>query len=315
MGKTEKYSYEFMRHSVEEKEYKLITTEDEYVNSSTKLKLICKLGHECSISFSNLYTNNRGCKLCGVEKRASKRRTPLDSVIKVIEGNGYKIISGLDKYKNTYESRLILKCPEGHEWKEVTYKSFNKGHRCPTCKKVAKYDIEFARESFNKRGFNLLANEYNHAHFKMPYTCNLHPEKIQFISLSCVLRGINCKECFIESISGSNSYMWNENLTDEERIIGRDYPEYSQWRKDVFGRDNYTCQCCGKSEGRDLIAHHLDAYHWCIEKRTDIDNGITLCENCHNEFHKQYWNHNNTKEQFYEFMKIQFESKGGKKVI
>ena len=49
--------------------------------------------------------------------------------------------------------------------------------------------------------------------------------------------------------------------------------------------------------------HHLDGYNKFKEKRTDINNGILLCVNCHKEFHKIYGYGNNTKEQFKEFYK------------
>ena len=48
--------------------------------------------------------------------------------------------------------------------------------------------------------------------------------------------------------------------------------------------------------------HHLDGYNWCIEKRTDETNGITLCENCHKNFHSIYGFGGNTKEQFEEWI-------------
>lgn len=99
--------------------------------------------------------------------------------------------------------------------------------------------------------------------------------------------------------SGENSPTWNPNLTDEERECTRNYSEYNQWRVAVYERDNYTCQCCSK--GKHLNAHHKDGYHWCVERRTDVTNGVTLCESCHIEFHFIYSKKNNTEAQYIEF--------------
>lgn len=74
------------------------------------------------------------------------------------------------------------------------------------------------------------------------------------------------------------------------------------WRGQVFKRDDYTCQCCGKKGGQ-LNAHHLESFHANPDLRTDLDNGITLCVPCYGIFHKRYGKLNNTKEQFEEYKK------------
>lgn len=134
-----------------------------------------------------------------------------------------------------------------------------------------------------------------------------------------------CKEChdehFIKTYSilykldqsGENNSMYgiqrfgdkNPNYkpdkTPEEREIGRLYEGYGIWRKSVYERDNYTCQCCGDNKGGNLHAHHLDSYNSSKDKRIDISNGITLCEICHISFHSSYGYGHNTKEQFIEY--------------
>lgn len=101
--------------------------------------------------------------------------------------------------------------------------------------------------------------------------------------------------------SGYKSPRWNSNKTKQEREIERDYPEYKIFIQKVLSRDKYTCQCCKKT-GIKLDVHHLDGYNWCKNKRTDETNGVTLCENCHNNFHLIYGRGNNTKEQYDEWI-------------
>lgn len=100
---------------------------------------------------------------------------------------------------------------------------------------------------------------------------------------------------------GKNSPHWKPEKTDEERLIGRATPEDHEWKTSVLKRDDYTCQCCNK-RGGNLNAHHLNGYHWDVEHRHDVNNGVTLCIHCHKEFHKLYGNKNNTREQYEQFI-------------
>lgn len=77
----------------------------------------------------------------------------------------------------------------------------------------------------------------------------------------------------------SDSYFKKKKTREERRT-----PEYYKWRKSVFERDNYTCQVCGQVGGS-LNAHHIELFSKNIEKRIDINNGITLCINCHKKIH------------------------------
>ncbi len=61
--------------------------------------------------------------------------------------------------------------------------------------------------------------------------------------------------------------------------------EYQKWRSDVFQRDNWTCQTCGKKSeiGKCvyLEAHHIKKWAYFPELRYEVNNGITLCKECH----------------------------------
>jgi hypothetical protein len=96
---------------------------------------------------------------------------------------------------------------------------------------------------------------------------------------------------------------YNKNLTEEDRIKKRIEIKSKRWSKQIFERDNYICQKCYIRGGK-LNAHHLDGHHWCEEKRLDLTNGITLCEECHKDFHKLYGKKNNTKEQFLNYKSL-----------
>ena len=104
--------------------------------------------------------------------------------------------------------------------------------------------------------------------------------------------------------SGELSSNWNPNKTQEEREKERCYPEYTAFVKRVLARDNFTCVCCGKSISKHMLVHHLNGYAENPDERCDDENGVTLCDVCHGNFHSIYGYGNNTKEQFMEWLGV-----------
>ncbi len=97
-----------------------------------------------------------------------------------------------------------------------------------------------------------------------------------------------------EALRGEKSYLWEGGITPLINQI-RNCFEYRQWRSDIFTRDGYICQLCGQ-RGNKLHADHypksfseifdgnkpktLEEALNC-EEFWDINNGRTLCFNCH----------------------------------
>ena len=94
---------------------------------------------------------------------------------------------------------------------------------------------------------------------------------------------------------------YDESIPDEVRQTDRNYiPDNRVFVRTVMERDEYTCQICYKTHCK-LAVHHLNGYNWDVENRYNPDNGITLCEECHKDFHRIYGRGNNTREQFDEY--------------
>lgn len=100
---------------------------------------------------------------------------------------------------------------------------------------------------------------------------------------------------------GENCHLWKGGITPKNQKI-RTSIEYRLWREAVFARDNWTCRKYGGRGGK-IHAHHLQNFSQWPELRFAIDNGITLSDKAHIEFHKTYGKQNNTKEQMDEFLK------------
>ena len=88
---------------------------------------------------------------------------------------------------------------------------------------------------------------------------------------------------------------WKGGITPLTKVIRHSF-KYRQWRSDIFTRDNFICQECFL-ENCYLEAHHIDKFSNIIERNKiktlekalnceelwNINNGITLCNKCHNK--------------------------------
>jgi hypothetical protein len=291
-----KYTIEFVKELFKKRDYVLL--ESTYVNTNTKLKYLCKLhpDKEMTITFKSFLVG-AGCNYC-----AGNVKYTYKEVEEYFSRKGLLLLE--TSYVNN-KQKLRYSCPY-HEDKELSISLdglINHSQGCPYCAGNAKPSIEDVRENFTKRGKILLDDVYINSDTDMRYICLKHPNVIQTIKYDNLIKAkMGCKSCDIERRKREGNPMWNPNKTDEERIRQRNYIEYKKWVQDVYKRDNYTCQKCNIKSSGNLNAHHLDGYDWCVEKRIDINNGVTLCESCHFRFHNQYGRGKNTKQQFEDWM-------------
>jgi len=78
---------------------------------------------------------------------------------------------------------------------------------------------------------------------------------------------------------------WQGGKTEENKKL-RGRIEIKNWRWEVFKRDNFTCQHCGKTQTY-LHAHHIKEFVNYPKLRDIVTNGITLCIHCHKIEHKK----------------------------
>lgn len=112
-----------------------------------------------------------------------------------------------------------------------------------------------------------------------------------------------CSQChfaLMRTEANPNRLPVEQCKTDESKLL-RKRQVYRDWRTAVFSRDDYKCVVCGQNT-RDLHPHHLEGFTANKDLRFDPDNGATLCQSHHKQFHATYGYGGNTKQQFDEWV-------------
>ena len=221
---------------------------------------------------------------------------------------------------SAYSAKVYVKIQctkrDHHVYDQVAA-SFSKGIGCPYCinrrvhpndslAALYPYVIDIWSDKNEKSPFEYSPHSESKVWLKCPL--GMHEDYIQQIS-NAVIYNFRCKGCSIDEISarmkGAGSPFWKGGINGEKDTL-RHRREYKEWRTSVYKRDNYTCMCCGSYGGR-LNAHHINSFADCPELRYDVNNGITLCENCHDStkdgsFHNVYGTHNTNSHQLREYI-------------
>jgi len=219
--------------------------------------------------------------------------------------NGIEVI--LETNKRTKDRNIIVlaKCHCGNEF-ETDFSSL-KRNRVLSCGCSRIKNI--IGQKFEKLEVIELTNKRSKSNGSMIWKCKCVCGKVIELSTAELKhpdrRSCGCfKENIITAMkkrSGANHHWYNKNLTEDDRKNTRKSEETYEFSKKVFERDDYTCRKCLK-RGGELNAHHMNGWHWAVSERSDINNGITLCEKCHTTFHEIYGYKFNTRKQAIEFI-------------
>lgn len=299
---SKKHTYEYIKQYFEDNGCELL--ENEYKNNRTKMRYRCSCGNISEIRFSEFNRGQR-CFSCGIKRTHNKQRFSYEYVRDYFRKHNCILLS---KEYNGCDEKLEYICSCGNK-STITFSAFKTGRRCSVCGVAKcslkrKHSYEYVYSFFKDNGCLLLSDKYINANNLLMYRCVCGRESA--ITFANFQQGVRCMKCGIEKNSGANNKRWNHTMTNKERVNGRCYPEYVDWRNSVYERDNYTCQVCG-DRGVKLNAHHIESFNNNPKLRIELYNGITLCRCCHNDFHHIYGRGNNTEKQFKEFLHIRKE--------
>jgi hypothetical protein len=108
------------------------------------------------------------------------------------------------------------------------------------------------------------------------------------------------REKLSEALRGEKSYQWKGGVSKLYETI-RKTDIYKDWSTKVFERDKYLCQQCKNNNIKYLNVHHKKTIREIIKDNNiktkwdsysckelwDLNNGITLCVECHKKEHKK----------------------------
>lgn len=271
----------------------LTLVSDSYIGDRYKLHFKCRFHGDYYSTLSNV-KSGYNCSKC--------TKINFNEVIDRFKNKGFKVITPKEDFYSA-KQKLILEDNDGYrtmgsysqidKYTPMIFSTSNP-HTFDNIKKWV---------STNGDGTIELRNSvYSNAHSPLNLYCKVHDREFT-MTWNNLSKGKKCKLCYFDSNRGEGNSSFNPNLTDEERQLKRAIYgklNYSNWRTQVFTKDNYTCDKCGQY-GKKLNAHHKNGWNKFIEDRMKISNGITLCSQCHKDFHKIYGNKDNTEIQYIEW--------------
>lgn len=229
--------------------------------------------------------------------------------------------SSCDEYSIWDRRKFLWKCENGiHEdFIRSIFSSTSKNFTCPKCnrEKARRKKVEnLIGKKINRLTVLYIDEEKTREKHKTYWICKCECGNTKSINHNQIISG-HTKSCgcyWKEQTSGENSHYWKGGVFDKNKHP-RLTSEYNEWRKAVYKKDWYTCQCCGKSTDIEKQAHHFYNFSDNENIRFDINNGITLCKHCHystvkGSFHHIYGTTNNTPEQLEEYINFKRKQLG-----
>lgn len=183
------YTFEDVKNYIEVESgsnYKLISSKEDYVNTSTKIILECDNGHEYDVQFKKFKIGKR-CRYCkgGVKFTYHEVKKQIEMT------DGYKLISS--DYKNN-STPIEIQCPNNHIY-ETTWQSFKQGRRCNLCIKNRPYSFSEVKDIIAENGYVLLTEEEDYINASSSILTRCTNNHLYSTTFSRFAKGVRCGEC------------------------------------------------------------------------------------------------------------------------
>lgn len=261
---------------------------------------VCTICGETRIfSYNNLYKKYK--LQCSCTLRTIKN---IPNFVGESYGN-LVVIKNIDTYNKNKKVECLCTCGNTIN---TTIKNLKNGALkdcgCDKINKKLEEEKQLNMQIINRKFGRLLviskcAKRYKYKNIRANYwLCLCNCGKIKIVSSSNLLTG-NTQSCGCLQFEVAYQGIHFGSRKQKERNKIMNTKEYKIWRKEVFKRDNNTCQICGST--KNIVVHHLLSFSKNIKHRFNLNNGVTLCANCHNKFHEIYTSTNFNINNFIEF--------------
>ena len=203
----------------------------EYINSYTKVCIICPKHGEFWQTPKDHIHSKAGCPMC----YGNKKYTLEEFILKAREVHGWKYDYSKVKYEN-YETKICIICPEHGEFWQTPHSHLS-GNGCPFCAGKALGQSLFIKKSIEKHG-----NKYDYS--KVEYkgnkekVCIICPEHGEFWQTPSQHLRHGCFKCG-NALKGESLKSTKENFIEKAKLVHGDKYDYSK----VEYKNNRTPVC------------------------------------------------------------------------
>ena len=170
----------------------------EYVNSSTKIKILCRI-HGAFSALPGNHTQGSGCPTCG----GVGRKTTADFINQASEVHDDKYGYSLTQYKNSH-TKVKITCPEHGTFSQAPTDHLS-GKGCRDCSGNVVKPVEvFIAQAGISHGdkYDYSLTQYKNSHTKVEIIC---PEHGVFTQIpTSHLRGTGCPSCAVRGFVPHN---------------------------------------------------------------------------------------------------------------
>lgn len=214
-------SFEEVKRLMEEKNYKIVSTIDDYKNCNSKLKYICLKHEDKGVLEITLYhlKEGKGCRYCGYEKTAKTRKIEFtdEYVAEVIKRCIQLNFTYKDIFRDKGKITIKFICNKHQELGEQTMPYANLKRQIKGCKYCCSKNLPewYVLQKIKEVNPDIvLLEKYVNLTTKIKCKCIKH-NVIMEKTPQNILKGLGCYQCGIEKLS----YISTEDLREKQKRI------------------------------------------------------------------------------------------------